>query len=345
MRALMVARFDSSLKEDLVRLVNPELAAWRPEERWSSAELARRLQGFELMTTEEQDPIPFVDQEVIAGAPDLKALLVAGRRPRADMAAATEAGILVCIMPGLNSGGVADLTIVFLILCARRIAPALEQVKAGQWAKDTGPSPMDWVYRNFTGFDLEGRTVGLIGLGAIGAAVAKRLHGFGMRILGYDPYASPEAALGLGVSLVSLKELLQGSDFVSLHAPSTPETRNLLGSRELGLMKPTAYLINTARADLVDEQALHTALGEGKIAGAALDVFHQEPVPEDSPLLTHPSVIMTPHLGGATTDQVYHQSKDFLETIRRLRLGEPLPNLANPEVLSSPRVRYHPPKA
>ena len=340
MRALIVARFDDSLKGELNRVVRPEFAPWTLGDQWSSSDLAGRLKGIDLLTTEEQDPVGFIDKQVYDRTPELKMIMVAGRRPRADVAAATEAGILVCVMPGLNAEAVADLTLAFFILCARHVLPAVTQLKEGLWQQSSRQSPMDWVYQNFTGFELAGRTAGLIGLGAIGVQVARRLKAFGMRILGCDPHVSQEQAVDLGVTLVSLDDLLARSDFVSLHAALTDQTRKLLGAHELSLMKSSAFLINTARADLVEERALYQVLGEGRIAGAALDVFHVEPLPSDSPLLSHPSVILTPHISGASSDQLYYQSRAFLDAVRSLRIGEAPANLVNPEVLATPQARY-----
>jgi len=338
MRALMVARFHDSLVSQLNRLVDPEFVTWDPSDSWSSAELSRRLRGFHILTTEEQGPVGPIDQEVLANAADLKAIITARRRPRVDLDAATKAGVLVFNMPGLNAGAVADLNIAFILLCARPVIQAAEETKKGLWAQN----PPMWRYQRFLGFELEGATVGLIGFGAIGAEVARRLRGFGIRIVAYDPYISQEKATALGVTLVSLENLLKTSDFVSLHAPSKPENRNMLGAREFRSMKRTAYFINTARADLVEEKALYQALEEGVIAGAALDVFHDEPLPSENPLLRLPSVIITPHIGGAISNQVYHQSQAIIDTLRQLRLGEQSPNLFNPAVLGTPQLRYRP---
>ena len=339
MRVFSSARFDQSLSKRLTALATPEFAQWEPGTRWASSELIERLAGSDVLLTEEQDPVGLIDAEVCAGAADLKAVVFAGRRPRVDMDAATGAGIMVCNVPGMNSGAVADLTVAFILMCARHIGPAMVRAKAGEWADASDPEPMDWVYRNFTGFELEDKAVGLVGFGVVGREVAMRLQGFRVRILAYDPFVAPEQALRSGAEPVSLDDLLRQSDFVSLHVPMTDDTRDLLRARELGLMKPTAYLINTARAGLVEEKALHRALGERRIAGAALDVFHEEPIPRDSPLLAMPSVIMTPHIGGASSDQVRHHSGAFLDTVGLLARGEAPPSLVNPEVLETPVLR------
>ena len=337
-RVLAAARLDAPAAAELRRLVNLEQAQWQPGERWSSDNLVRRLGGMDVLLLEEQDPVGRMDDAVCAAAVALKLVVFAGRNPPVDLSAATQQGILVCNAPGMNAAAVADLTVVFIIMCARRIAQAVAGI--GSWEGEAGDRPMEWVYRHFTGFELAGRTVGLIGLGAIGAETARRLSGFDVTLIGHDPFVSSEAARQLGVEPVPLDRLLRESDFVSLHAPVNDTTKGSLGAAELRAMKPTAYLINTARAALVDEAALQMALDERWIAGAALDVFHEEPIRPDHPLLRNERVIATPHIGGASSDQVRHQSEVYAATLKRFLCGEPLPNLVNPEVLDSPRLRW-----
>ena len=337
-RVLAAARLDGAGAAEIRRLVNLEQAEWQPGDRWSSRDLIHRLGGIDVLFIEEQDPVGYVDDAVCATADTLKLVVFAGRNPPIDLAVATQRGVLVCNAPGMNAAAVADLTVAIIIMCARRIAPAVAGIES--WAAEAGDRPMEWVYRHFTGFELAGRTVGLIGLGAIGAETAKRLSGFDLTLLGYDPFVAGEAARRLSVEPVLLDRLLEESDFVSLHAPVNDETRGLIGAVELRAMKPTAYLVNTARAALVDEAALQTALAERWIAGAALDVFHEEPLPADHPLLRHERVVATPHIGGASTDQVRHQSEVYAATLRRFLYGEPLSNLVNPEVLDSPELRW-----
>ena len=337
-RVLAAARLDTSGAAEIRTLANLERAQWHPGERWSSRKLIRHLGGIDALLIEEQDPVGRVDDAVCDASESLKLVIFAGRNPPVDLGAATQQGILVCNAPGMNAAAVADLTVAFIIMCARRITPAVAGI--GGWAEEAGDRPMEWVYRNFTGFELAGRTVGLIGLGAIGAETARRLSGFGVTLIGHDPLVSGEAARRLGVEPVPLDRLLRESDFVSLHAPVNDTTKGLLGVAELRAMKSTAYLVNTARAALVDEAALQTALEEQWIAGAALDVFHEEPVRPDHPLLHHERVIATPHIGGASSDQVRHQSELYTATLKRFLCGEPLPNLVNPEVLDSPHLRW-----
>ena len=337
-RVLAAARLAAPSVSGLRRLFDLQQVHWEPGERWSSEDLIRRLGGTDVLLIEEQDPVGGVDDAVCYAADALKLVVFAGRNPPVNLAAATRRGILVCNAPGMNAAAVADLTVAFIIMCARRIAPAAAGI--GAWAGEAGDRPMEWVYRHFTGFDLAGRTVGLIGLGAVGKEAAKRLSGFDVTLLGHDPFVSGEAARRVGVEPVPLDRLLRESDFVSLHAPVNDETKGLLGAAELRAMKPTAYLVNTARAALIDEAALQAALDEGWIAGAALDVFHEEPIPSGHPLLRHERVIATPHIGGASANQVGHQSEVYAATLRLFLCGEPLPNLVNPEVLDSPQLRW-----
>jgi phosphoglycerate dehydrogenase-like enzyme len=186
------------------------------------------------------------------------------------------------------------------------------------------------LYTRFTGVELGERTVGLVGLGAVGREVAARLLPFKCRVLAFDPYVATPPP---GVTLVGIDELLRASDFVSLHAPLTPETTGLLSRQRLGLMKPTAYLVNTARAALTDEDALHDLLRDGRIAGAALDVLVEEPLQPGNRFLALPNVIVTPHIGGATVDVTRHQSDIVVDAMERWLRGERPRWIANPAVL------------
>jgi phosphoglycerate dehydrogenase-like enzyme len=186
-------------------------------------------------------------------------------------------------------------------------------------------------YFHFRGPELRGKTLGLVGCGAIGRAFARRVQGFDMRVLVYDPYIDQESLGDLG-KLTSLEMVLSQADVLSLHVPVTPETKGLLNAGRLAMMKPTAYLINTARAPVVDEDALYTALATGRLAGAALDVFWDEP--EIAPRwFGLDNVLLTPHLAGAADDVKAHHSAMIVEDLGRLRAGRVPARLANPEVL------------
>jgi len=243
-----------------------------------------------------------VTRKMIDACPNLKIIgvLRAGYE-NINVEYARQKGILVFNTPGRNADAVADFTVGAMIAECRNIAKGHHGLKNGEWIR-TYPN-----YRTIP--DLPGRTAGLVGLGEIGLKVAKRLHGFDMQVLGYDPYAKKEVVDAQGVKLVSLDELLKESDFISVHARLTAENRHLIGAREFGLMKPTAYFINTARAGLVDEDALYQALKSGQIAGAAIDVFEKEPPGKDHPLVRLENITVTPHMAGGSVDAFYHSPK------------------------------------
>lgn len=204
-----------------------------------------------------------------------------------DLAAAAEKSIVVTNTPLANASSVAELTIALMLALARSLPTLVAQTKAGQWPRTIG-------------LTLEGKTVGLIGLGAIGKQVARRLRCFGCRIVAYDPAADAAFAAAHGVELSSLDEVLRQADFLSLHVPLTSETRGMVNTQFLARMKPGAFLINTARGEIVDETALLEALQSGHLRGAALDVFSRQPPDPNHPLLALPQVIATPHCGAHT---------------------------------------------
>lgn len=208
-----------------------------------------------------------------------------------DVAAATRRGIVVMNAAAGNTVTTAEHTLAMLLALARQIPQAVASTKASQWEKS-----------KFMGVELMGKTLGIIGLGRIGSAVAERARGFGMNILGYDPYFTSEAARDLGIEMTSLDELFSRADFITLHTPLTEGTRGIIGEAAISRMKPGVRIINCARGGLVDELALAEAIGSGRVAGAALDVFETEPTPADNPLLALPQVITTPHLGASTQE-------------------------------------------
>jgi D-3-phosphoglycerate dehydrogenase len=207
-----------------------------------------------------------------------------------DVEAATQRGIIVVNAPAANSVAAAELTIAFIMALARRLPEAHGSLQGGKWERS-----------KFMGFEVRGKTLGLVGLGRIGTEVARRARGLEMSILAYDPVVSTDRAAQLGVTLATLDDVLAQSDFVSVHVPLIDSTRHMINAARLAQMKPTAYLVNAARGGIVDEQALADALERRVIAGAALDVFEQEP-PTGSGLLGHPNLITTPHLGASTVE-------------------------------------------
>ena len=209
-----------------------------------------------------------------------------------DVAAATERSVLVTRTPGVLSETTADFAFALLLAAARRVVEGDRYAHDGSW-KTWGPETL-------LGHDVYGATLGIVGMGGIGMEVAKRARGFGMRILYDSRTRKPDLERELGVEFRSLEDLLRESDFVTLHAPLTDDTRHMIDEHALRLMKPTAVLINTGRGQLVDQEALYVALKEGEIAGAALDVTDPEPMPKFDPLLTLPNVIVTPHIASAS---------------------------------------------
>jgi D-3-phosphoglycerate dehydrogenase len=270
-----------------------------------------------------------VPAKLIAACPRLKLIgvLRAGVE-NVDVKAATERGILVMNTPGRNADAVADYTVGMMLCEARNIARGHAGMKAGQWTREypnSGHIP-----------DMPGKTVGIVGLGQIGMKVAKRLAGFGVNFLVYDPYVK-EAPQGM--RMASLAELMAESDFVTIHARLTPETKGLIGRELISRMKPTAYLVNTSRSALVDEKALHEALRDGKIAGAALDVFDLEPPGADYPLVALPNVTVTPHMAGGSNDAFFNCPKLLAAEMAKFLSGtEPL-SAVNRETLKTAAAR------
>ncbi|MEP7369046.1 MAG: phosphoglycerate dehydrogenase [Dermatophilaceae bacterium] len=259
-----------------------------------------------------------MDQEALGAAKRLKVVARAGvGLDNVDVKAATIAGVMVVNAPTSNITSAAELAVGLLLATARNIAPASQALKAGKWKRS-----------QYGGVELLGKTVGIVGLGRIGALTAERLAGFGMRLLAYDPYLSAARAGQLGVQLVTLEELLAESDFITIHLPKTPETLGLIGEEALKLVKPSVRIINAARGGIVDEQALADALREGRVAGAGIDVWSKEPCTE-SPLFEFESVVVTPHLGASTEEA---QEKAGVAVARSVRLalgGELVPDAVN----------------
>jgi D-3-phosphoglycerate dehydrogenase len=232
-----------------------------------------------------------VTAEVIRAGAKLRVIGRAGTGvDNIDVEAATQSGIVVVNAPAANSVAAAELAISFIMALARRLPQANASLQSGKWERT-----------KFMGFEVRGKTLGLVGLGRIGTEVARRARGLEMNVLAYDPVVSTDRATQLGVTLATLDDVLAQSDFVSVHVPLIDSTRHLINTARLAQMKPTAYLLNAARGGIVDESALADALERHAIAGAALDVFEQEP-PTNTPLMGHPNVIMTPHLGASTVE-------------------------------------------
>jgi D-3-phosphoglycerate dehydrogenase len=237
-----------------------------------------------------------------------------------DVKAATARGIIVANGAGVNRHSVAELVFALMLCCARRLAENFSEIRRGGWERRLG-------------MDLAGKTLGLVGFGTIGKEVAQRADAFEMRILAYDLVQDLPFAEAHRVAFVSLERLLRESDFVSLHIFLNEKNRHLMNAEHLALMKPTAFLINTARGGVVDTAALCRALKEKRMAGAALDVFEEEPLPADSPLRELDNVYLSPHIGGATTDARRNGGIIAAENVIRALRGERPQGIVNPEVL------------
>jgi len=268
-----------------------------------------------------------IDAEVFDAAPKLKIVAqMAVGFDNIDVQEATKRGIYVTNTPEVLTDTTADFAWALLMAIARRVVEADKYVRTGQWKVGWHPSMMQ-------GRDIHGATIGIVGAGRIGFAVAKRATGFNMKILFYDVVPRPEMEKELGAKKVDLDTLFRESDFVSIHVPLMKETYHLVNADRLKLMKKTAYLINNSRGPVVDEKALYEALKEGRIAGAGLDVFEQEPTPLNNPLLKLDNVIVAPHISSASYETRSKMAEMVAENLVAFFEGKKPPNLVNPDVM------------
>jgi len=330
LNALVSAAFDEASLSAMRTKMEVEYANFREAKRiLTGSGMVQAMQGKNILVTE----VDIVDAKALSQLPDLRVVAACrGNAVNVDVDACTAFGIPVLFAPGRNSVAVADLTVAFILALARKLVPASqflkdESVTAGNMAK------MGQAFTQLQGKELWHKTIGLIGIGAVGRMVAKRLQGFDARIIAADPFATPEAAALAGVELVSLDTLLRESDFVSIHAAVTPATMNMIGKAEFAKMKSGAFFINTARAQLVDEAALIEALQGDRLAGAGLDTFLQEPPGFDHPLVKNPKVLSAPHSAGNTFEVAQHQGADISAALLQLVNGEKPRACLNPEVL------------
>ncbi|MEK9536420.1 MAG: phosphoglycerate dehydrogenase, partial [Aquiluna sp.] len=263
-----------------------------------------------------------IDADIIeAAGPQLKLIANYGAGvDHIDLEAAHAKGLIVTNTPGVLTEDTADMAMALILAVVRRIGEGQRLVRAQQWE--------GWAPTGLMGKTVRGKRLGIVGLGRIGALVAERLAGFGVRLIGFDPYVQPARASQMGITLTTLDDLIGQSDFISIHIPKTPETTGMIGLDELKKAKPTLRIVNASRGGIIDEAALHTALSEGWIAGAGIDVFVAEP-PKDSPLLSLPNIVVTPHLGASTEEA---QEKAGISVARSVRLaleGELVPDAVN----------------
>jgi len=259
-----------------------------------------------------------VDAEAIAAAPNLKVIARAGvGLDNVDIPAATEANVLVVNAPTSNIVSAAELAVSLLLANARNVVPANITLKNGEWKRS-----------KFGGVEIQGKTIGIIGMGKIGLLVAKRLAGFDVNFIAYDPYVTAAPAGGPEIKMVSLDELLAESDFITIHIPKTPETVGLIGVEALTKVKPSVRIINAARGGVLDEAALYDAIVEGRVAGAGLDVYASEPC-TDSPLFGLEQVTATPHLGASTEEAQEKAGIAVAESVVAAFSGQEVPGAFN----------------
>lgn len=284
------------------------------------ADVIAALDGHEVLVMQGAP----VTDAVLDAAPLRLVCCARGGPVNVDLEAATERGIPVCITPGKNADAVAELTVAFMVMLARRLPEVIRHVEGGgEFGHD------NYEGRHWFGHDLSGKTLGLVGIGQVGRRVAARARAFEMRVVAYDPYADPATFEQLGVEPMELLDLLAASDVVSLHARASADNRHLIDAEAIGRMKPGAYLVNTARDTLLDEDAAADALSSGHLAGLALDLVSPSPPTGRHRLLANPNVIITTHIGGATYETLHHAAAMAVAEIERLEAGKPLLNVAN----------------
>jgi D-3-phosphoglycerate dehydrogenase len=276
----------------------------------TSAELVKLLPGCHGYIA----GLDYVDRAALDAADALKIIARYGAGvDRVDLEAAKEKGIIVTNTPGANTASVAELAIGLMLALARKIPYANRATKQGEWPR-------------LRGISLAGKVIGLVGFGAIGQQVARRLQSFDCTVVAYDPFPNEEFAKANDVALLPLEEVLDQADIVSLHLPATPETRRMVNAKFLSKMKPGAFLINTARGEIINEADLLAALQTGQLGGAGLDVFASEPPGVDHPLLQLPQVIATPHTGAHTDDATNGMGWGALQNLLPALRGEEPPN-------------------
>lgn len=343
--AEVVEPYLSQVKE----LCDVTVCGWATEKRlMPEEELIEKLKGAEVFIVEYEQ----VTRRVIEACPDLKLIMcLRGNPVNVDAAACTERGIPLLYAPGRNANSVAEFIVGAMISLIRNIARSYHEIRSGRFLGEPKENIYDVKYRDdtvwsmntpganpyieFKGFEVFGKTFGMVGYGAVGRRLAGILIAMGMKILAFDPYVRPEELLADGIEPASLDDVFSRSDFVSIQCKVTEKTRGMIGAREFSLMKPTAIFINTARGIIVDQKALVEALTEKRIAGAVLDVFWEEPLPSNHPLLGMDNVLITPHIAGASRDVPVQHSLMVADEISRYVNGERPKRLFNREVMKN----------
>ena len=270
-----------------------------------------------------------ITRESLARADRLKVIGRAGVGvDTIDVEAATERGIAVLTAPSGNTTSAAELTLALILALVRRIPAADRSMKEGAWDR-----------KRFNGTELRGKTLGLVGAGRVGSEVARRARAFGVRVVAFDPFLTPDRARSLEVELAELDDVLREADILSLHVPLTDATAGLISAEKLALVKPGAFIVNVARGGVLDEQALATALAEGRIAGAALDVFETEPLPRDHPLRSVENAVLTPHLGASTAEAQRSVAVEIAESVRAALVDGDLSRAVNAPALGGAEMR------
>lgn len=312
---------ESGLKKIIERFDAEVWPEYAPPSKQVIKEKARDSDALVTLLTDK------IDAEVLDAAPRLKIIAqMAVGYDNIDVEEATKRGIYVTNTPGVLTETTADLAWALLMAIARRIVEADKYIREGKWR-------VAWHPMMLLGKDVYGATIGIIGAGRIGSAVARRAKGFNMRILYYDIIRRPELEKEVGAEYVDLDTLLRESDFISIHVPLTKDTYHMINAEKLKLVKKTAYIINTSRGAVIDEKALYEALRDRRIAGAALDVFEQEPISMDNPLLKLDNVVLTPHIGSASHETRSKMAEMVAENLIAFFEGRVPPNLVNPEVM------------
>lgn len=327
-KILVTAPFDPAQAEKLseqfeVTLIEPSLAG----DSLASMGLEAELAEADAIVSE----LDVVDQATLALAPNLKVVVSCRAKPvNVDIDACTARGIPVATTPGRNAEVTADLSFALILATVRRVSESERWLREGNWTSDDVFEP----YERFRSIGLGGRTLGILGGGAVGRRVLKRARGFGMTVKVYDPFLAADA-FGEEATVVSLEEVMSTSDIVTVHVPLMPETEGLVGAAEFALMKPSAYFINAGRAAIVDEAALMDTLRNHRIAGAGFDVFYEEPVPSDHEIFTLDNVTLTPHIAGASDDVVGEHSRLAAVALTAWHAGERIPAVFNQKQLGA----------